>query len=64
MRVVRYRVLRPLSVHGRIAATGEIVRLPEYAAAEFVEAGYLRAVDEDGGAIPINGSPAVWQDPR
>jgi len=33
-------------VHGRIAATGEIVRLPDYAAEEWVESGHLRQLDE------------------
>ena len=58
MRLVRYRVCKPLQVHGRIAATGEIVRLPEYAALEWVESGHLREVE---AAALVNGS--AWCEP-
>lgn len=50
---LRFRVLRPLLIHGRIAGCGEVVRLPEHAAAEFVESGHLRAMDD--AAAPVNG---------
>jgi hypothetical protein len=45
MRLTRYRVLTPLSIHGRIAATGELVRLPEYVAVEWIETGHLLEVE-------------------
>ena len=45
----RYRVCKPLQVHGRIAATGEVLRLPEHAAAEYVESGHLIEV------VAVNG---------
>lgn len=57
MRLSRYRVLRPLLIAGRIAAVSEVVRLPEGAAAEFVESGHLRELDE----APANGSQ--WTHP-
>ena len=58
MRLHRYRVCKPLSVHGRIAATGEVVRLPEYVAAEWIESGHLREIEV---AEPVNGSR--WIEP-
>lgn len=54
----RYRVLRPLLVHGRIAAVNEIVRLPEYAAQEWIASGHLRAIDD---APRVDGSR--WVEP-
>lgn len=56
----RYRVLRPLLVHGRVAATGEVVRLPEYAAQEWIASGHLRDLDT-GEVVPVNGS--AWVEP-
>lgn len=53
MRFGRYRVLRPLLIHGRLAGTGEVVRLPEHAALEWVESGHLREIDP---ALLVNGS--------
>jgi len=52
VRLLRYRVLRPLMVHGRIAGVSEIIRLPEYAAAEYVESGHLREIDV---MVEVNG---------
>ena len=54
----RYRVCKPLMVHGRIAATGEVLRLPEYSAAEWVESGHLREVEV---AALVNGEK--WTQP-
>jgi len=49
MRLNSSRVLRPLSIHGRIAGVNELVRLPDYMAAEWIETGHLRQVE------PVNG---------
>jgi len=49
MRLHSYRVLRPLSIHGRIAGVNELVRLPDYVAAEWIETGHLRELE------PVNG---------
>lgn len=59
MRLLRYRVLRPLLIQGRLAGTGELVRLPEHAALEFVESGHLREVDD--AVLLVNGSR--WCEP-
>lgn len=43
--VRRFRVARPLQIHGRLAATGEIVHLPTHSAQEWVESGHLVALE-------------------
>jgi hypothetical protein len=55
----RYRVIKPLMVAGRIAATGEIVRLPENAAREWIESGHLREIED--AVLLVNGSR--WIEP-
>jgi len=61
MRLLRYRVLRPLMVHGRIAGVSEIIRLPEYAATEWVESGHLREIDV---LVEIDGTDrGRWTEP-
>ena len=57
----RYRVLRPLMIHGRIAATGEVVRLPEHAALEWIESGHLKALDD--AVLLVNGDGSKWTQP-
>lgn len=52
MRLLRYRVVRPLLIAGRLAGTGEVVRLPEHAALEWIESGHLREIE----VLPVNGS--------
>jgi hypothetical protein len=56
----RYRVLKPLQIHGRIAGCGEVVRLPEHSAAEWVESGHLREVSD---AVLVNGEARQWTQP-
>jgi hypothetical protein len=57
----RYRVVRPLMIHGRIAATGEVIRLPEYAAAEYIESGHLKALED--AVLLVNGDGSKWTQP-
>ena len=57
----RYRVIRPLMIHGRVAATGETVRLPEYAAAEYIESGHLKALED--AVLLVNGDGSKWAQP-
>ena len=57
----RYRVIRPLMIHGRVAATGEVVRLPEYAAAEYIESGHLKALED--AVLLVNGDGSKWTQP-
>ena len=57
----RYRVLRPLMIHGRIAATGEVVRLPEHAALEWIESGHLKALED--AVLLVNGDGSRWATP-
>ena len=61
MRLARYRVCKPLSIHGRIAGTGEVVRLPEYAAVEYVESSHLRQLDD--AVLLVNGEARQWTTP-
>lgn len=45
MRLHQYRVLRPIWLYGRVAASGELLRLPEQEAAPLVESGHIRPLD-------------------
>jgi hypothetical protein len=66
MRLTRYRVCKPLSIHGRIAGCGEVIRLPEYLALEWIESGHLvelEVVEINGDASRQWTQPTVRQEP-